>query len=307
MKKYLIFLISIAVVAFTLSSCANDETPVAGAVTGVTLNQTTASLPAGDTLQLLATVRPLDATNQNVSWSSSNTAIATVSNTGFVTAVSTVIETSTATIVVTTEDGGRSTSCLVTVFPPQHCNLRTPGWGEGGLGTVSFASEETWTIGTQTWSDAVTATACQDTSFRGDTLHILNFNADCRSNPDFPGDLFSWCAVVRFAEELCPYPWRVPEKQDFIDLDIALGGTGINRPTTPQYVIDNYIERWGGSFSGGSRSNGTLWNPNSWGYYWSQTENAANTGFLLSFDALGGVRPQNWLGKGSGLSLRCVR
>ena len=52
------------------------------------------------------------------------------------------------------------------------------------------------------------------------------FHIDCRSNPDFFGDLFSWQAVYELKYELCPYPWRVPSVQDFRDLDIAMGGNG---------------------------------------------------------------------------------
>ena len=308
MKKYLIGLISIATLSLTFFSCAGNETPAIGTVTGVTLSQTSAALLIGDTLQLSATVWPNDALNQNVSWTSSHSSIATVDATGFVTAVSTVTRTSIATITVITEDGDRRATCAVTVFPPYRCRLETPGWGEH-LGAVSFYTDYEWTIEgngiTQIWSDAVTAAACQDTAFSGGTMG--DYIADCRSNPGFPGDLFSWCAVMRFADVLCPAPWRVPTQQDFIDLDMALGGTGTNRLATSQYVYDNFVTRWGGHFSGGSRANGSLWAPDSWGYYWSQTEQASSNGFLLSFDVLGSVRPQNGLSKGSGLSLRCVR
>jgi uncharacterized protein (TIGR02145 family) len=103
------------------------------------------------------------------------------------------------------------------------CSFQTPKWGDS-LGTVGFATSETWKIGNQEWSDAVTATACNKTTFDGGEK--TNFNADCRSNPNQKGDLFSWCAVYRFQDQLCPAPWRVPTKKDIIELDIALGGTG---------------------------------------------------------------------------------
>ena len=47
------------------------------AVTGVSVSPTTASVPAGGTTTLTATVAPSNATNKNVTWSSSNTAVAT--------------------------------------------------------------------------------------------------------------------------------------------------------------------------------------------------------------------------------------
>jgi hypothetical protein len=57
------------------------------AVTGVSLNKSSTNITVGQTEQLAATVAPADATDQSVTWSSSNTNSATVSDTGLVTAV----------------------------------------------------------------------------------------------------------------------------------------------------------------------------------------------------------------------------
>ena len=80
-------------------------------VSSVTLDKTTLALTVGDTDQLTATVNPEDATNQGVSWRSSNTGVATVGNNGLVTAIGA----GTATITVTTSDGSFTASCEVTV------------------------------------------------------------------------------------------------------------------------------------------------------------------------------------------------
>jgi len=82
-------------------------------VTGVSLSQTELSLEKGKTATLTATVAPSDATNKKVTWSSNNTAVATVEN-GTVTAVSE----GNATITVTTENGKHTATCSVTVTPP---------------------------------------------------------------------------------------------------------------------------------------------------------------------------------------------
>ncbi len=79
-------------------------------VTSVYLNYDSISLPEGKTKLLKATVEPEDATNQNISWESSNTDVATVSN-GLVTAV----KEGQATITVTSADGGLTATCAVTV------------------------------------------------------------------------------------------------------------------------------------------------------------------------------------------------
>ena len=83
-------------------------TPVA--VTGVTLDKTTASIEEGKTVTLTATVAPADATNKAVTWESSNTAVATVAN-GVVKGVAK----GTATITVKTVDGGFTATCAITV------------------------------------------------------------------------------------------------------------------------------------------------------------------------------------------------
>ncbi len=79
-------------------------------VTGVTLNKTSLDIPAGNSEQLTATVAPADAANKDVTWSTNNAAVASVSN-GLVTALSA----GTATITVTTADGGKKATCIVTV------------------------------------------------------------------------------------------------------------------------------------------------------------------------------------------------
>ena len=84
------------------------------AVTGVSLNKTTASLEVNDTLQLTATVSPSNATNKAVTWNSNNTTVASVSNTGLITAKAE----GSATITVTTADGGFTATCNVTVTAP---------------------------------------------------------------------------------------------------------------------------------------------------------------------------------------------
>lgn len=80
-------------------------------VTGVSVSPTSTSITVGGTQQLTATVAPSNATNKNVTWSSSNTSVATVNSTGLVTAVAA----GSATITVTTVDGARTANCTVTV------------------------------------------------------------------------------------------------------------------------------------------------------------------------------------------------
>ena len=76
--------------------------------TGITLNKTTASVEVGKTTQLTATLEPYGASG-NITWSSSNTTVATVNNNGLVTGKAVGESTITATC------GTFSASCVVTV------------------------------------------------------------------------------------------------------------------------------------------------------------------------------------------------
>ena len=80
------------------------------AVTGVTLLPEALQMKLKETATLTAAVQPANATNQNVSWTSNNEAVATVDG-GIVKAVAD----GKATITVTTEEGGFTATCEVTV------------------------------------------------------------------------------------------------------------------------------------------------------------------------------------------------
>ena len=97
------------------SKCGAEETraisklePVA--VTSVKLSKSKKSLNIGDTFTLTATVKPNNATDKSVTWSSSDTSVATVDENGVVTAVAE----GTATITATASNGVEA-SCTVTV------------------------------------------------------------------------------------------------------------------------------------------------------------------------------------------------
>ena len=79
-------------------------------VRGISLDKTTLELKVDDSETLTATVTPPDATNKNVSWTSSDATIATVEN-GQVKGV----KPGSVTITAKTEDGGMTAECTVTV------------------------------------------------------------------------------------------------------------------------------------------------------------------------------------------------
>ena len=112
------FLLCTTLVLLFLSLAASASVPV----TGITLDKQDMVITVGGIVNwpwknLISTVLPADATNQNVIWSSSNEAVAWVSGInnkleGSVRGESPGI----ATITVTTEDGGFKDTCTVTVI-----------------------------------------------------------------------------------------------------------------------------------------------------------------------------------------------
>ncbi len=80
-------------------------------VSSVSLNMSSLELGVGNTATLVATVFPENASNKKVTWSSSDESKATVSSQGVVKGISM----GNAVITVTTEDGGKTAQCHVSV------------------------------------------------------------------------------------------------------------------------------------------------------------------------------------------------
>lgn len=142
---------SVADSVYQVTYSAPEPQPIA--VTGVQLDQTTMTLTAGGAAgTLAATVTPSDATNQNVSWSSSDESVATVVN-GQVTPLTA----GTTTITVTTEDGGFSATSEVTVnpTPPSPITPLAPFVTADDVNNVIVDADDTMeysTDGEMTWT-----------------------------------------------------------------------------------------------------------------------------------------------------------
>ena len=99
----------------TITAKAGDKsatcavTVVATPVTSVTLDRTSASLQAGETVTLTATVKPDDATDKTVTWTTSDASVVTVNN-GVVTAIKV------GTAIITAKAGDQSATCSITVM-----------------------------------------------------------------------------------------------------------------------------------------------------------------------------------------------
>lgn len=101
-KFTLFILVTLAVSCIKVSSAIS--------VTDVVLDPKTLTMTEGDCMTLIATISPSNATNRNLRWSSSDEMVASVAD-GKVTAH----RAGKAVIVVSTEDGGLTANCQVTV------------------------------------------------------------------------------------------------------------------------------------------------------------------------------------------------
>lgn len=112
MKRMTGYILSIMMTLVVIGCCHMDfYEELIISVTGVKLDKEALELVEGDSYQLTATVAPANAHNKKVTWSSSDESIAMVDQHGKVTAVKEGV----VIIIVTTEDGGKTATCEVTV------------------------------------------------------------------------------------------------------------------------------------------------------------------------------------------------
>jgi len=138
----------------------------------------------------------------------------------------------------------------------------------------SAVSTQKWTVpgGSQVWSDYIEYDGKGKVAdgtieeFTGGTAG----DGDYRGNhPNHRGYYYSWYYVEDNQDAMCPSPWRVPSKQDIINMDKAMGGTGVNQLGVGQTQVEKYVDELGFIFSGRYRV-GTTWS------------NVGTIGFILS-------------------------
>ena len=118
---------------------ATCDVTVQTSITSIAVSSTSKKMEVNQTAQLTATVTPADAT-EKVQWTSSNTDVATVNDTGFVTAKAT----GTVTITVKNSDGKKSATCVVDVTRQVSTSESYVGYyadvdGDGTVDGIIFA------------------------------------------------------------------------------------------------------------------------------------------------------------------------
>lgn len=158
-------------------------------VESVFLSETSKTLNVDDEFTLTATVLPGNADNKSVKWESSNTSVATVDNKGYVKAVGA----GNAVITVTTNDGGKTATCVVTVIGPTPTPVHVDSVSLSKTSsTLTVGGEETLTATINpsnadnknvTWSSSNTSIATVDqngkvTAIKEGTVLITVTTAD---------------------------------------------------------------------------------------------------------------------------------
>lgn len=149
-NRRLILLPCLALLAMSISSCnVSPNNPSHGepsqsqndtAVNGVSLSYEELTMYKGKSATLKATVTPDTATNKEVSWTSSNTSVATVNN-GVITAISE----GTSVITVKTKEGGYTATCALTVIAEEE---ETPYEPDTTDTDIYFITDSTLSNGT---------------------------------------------------------------------------------------------------------------------------------------------------------------
>jgi uncharacterized protein YjdB len=150
------------------ADCMVTVSPANVPVTGVEIAPAALSLPIGGTAGLTAAIAPLDATDREVEWSSHDSGIAEVTGDGL-SATVTAVGTGTTTIVVVTNDGGKSSTCQVTVTEPvTHIYV---------AGEISYAGSNRamlWTDGVAEQLSSANSGA-KSVSVKGDYVYVAGY------------------------------------------------------------------------------------------------------------------------------------
>lgn len=257
-----------------------DETPLS--VSEVQLDYSSLRLYYGKSQQLNAVVLPETAIDKTVNWSSSDPSVASVDETGKVHA----IKAGKATITVTTADGGKTATCLVTVFETMPVASTVDlglsvKWASFNLGATKpeeygeyFAWGETEPKDEYTWSSYVfwiSGTINNDIVFKKYNVQEGHGVIDYNTVLDLEDD----AANVHWHSN-----WRIPTYAELQELKQNCtwtwqenhNDTGVNG-----YLVTSNIEKYTDKSiflpAGGYWSSAKASSVNSVGYYWSSEIN----------------------------------
>lgn len=262
----------------------------------------------GNTLALVATVLPADATDKSVSWSSSSDAVATVDASGKVTAVSK----GTATIKAEAKDGsGKYASCSVTVETPCPSGAVDLGlsvyWGTTNIGAINpedygdyYAWGETEPKESYSWSAYKFGTSSSGLFFKYNTISSYG-SVDDKTVLEPEDDV----ASVKLGGK-----WRMPTDAEWTELRTKCtwtwttnyNGTGVKGQIVTATNGNSIFLP-----AAGYRRDTKLYDAGSYGYYWSSSLNTdkPSIAWYVNFNS-GTVRRRDYGYRSYGQSVRPV-
>lgn len=285
-------------------------------VESISLDKTELELTEGDTATLVATILPENADNQNVSWSSSNTDVVTISSEGKITAVNL----GDAIITVRTLDGGFTVTCrviVIAIIAPEAVDL--------GL-SVKWASFNLCASKPEEYGGYYQWAGLKDVSNTGIYLDWANCpyhigsdyeigwtkyidrpNPDNKTLLDYEDDV----AYVSLGDK-----WRIPtfaEWNELIDNCIWTWTDNFNGTGVSGYIVTsrkaNYTDKSIFLPAAGCRDDCNIYGAGSYGYYWSSSlyvgipYSDSAYGVRLDFEHVG----RFYFNRYRGLSIRSVK
>lgn len=270
------------------------------AVDSVRLDISTINIAPTGKVTLAATVYPSNASNKNVTWTSSNTNIATVSPDGTVT--STGLLAGPATITVTTNSGNKSASCTVNVISGAvdlglsvlwaTCNLGASNpWGYGGYYQWGGTDDVTDPNIIVNWANCPYHTGSDETT--GWTKYVSSYNSSYWSGTGDPDDRTVLDPADDAAHVILGGDWRMPTETEWKELLINCTWEWTDNYKTMNvagYIVtskkEGYADRSIFLPAAGYRT-GTYLYDGSRGLYWSSSlyESLSNYARILNFSS----------------------
>gem|GEM_PF-1140563 len=204
--------------------------------TGLTLQPSPAIIGERDTLRVSVTFLPANTSIKKLTWSSSNTALATVDSTGFITA----LKQGTLTITVNTQDGsGVSATLPVTVVPFDSCGgIPNHGFESGMINWVAY-KDTTPTVGA-----VYTVSGKGHTGDKAATLGFTTTKTSVNIQGAIPvrgGSIIVFTQWIKVERGTDGYPWWAGYGVGFADNQGAATGATYGRDV---YNVAAYQDNW---------------------------------------------------------------
>jgi uncharacterized protein YjdB len=204
---------------------------------GLTLQPAAVIIGEKDTLQVKATFLPANTSIKKITWSSSNTTLATIDSTGLITA----IKPGMLTITANTRDGsGVSTTLPVTVVPFDSCGgIPNYGFESGLINWLTYKKDQPFVGAVYTVSGK---------GHSGDKAVTMGFTTDKTSLniqgsiPVRGGSIIVFTKWIKVEKDASGYPWWAGYGVGFVD---SLGApTGNASYAKDVYNVTAYRDNW---------------------------------------------------------------